>query len=122
MHRHGGLQGLRDDLGPNFRAYVVKETGQQPWMEPGWQPPHPSARHHRRSRPCRRHLCATFAAAAFVLAAAATARPAAALTAGATTALAFALAAFFPLLQSCRLHNDGGARQVIKSHGGLVAI
>ena len=65
---------------------------------------------------------ATFAAAAFVLAAAATARPAAALTVAATAALAFALAAFFPLLQSCRLHNDGGARQVIKSHDGLVAI
>lgn len=63
---------------------------------------------------------ATFAT--FALAAAATARPAAALTVAATAALAFALAAFFPLLQFCRLHNDGGARQVIKSHDGLVAI
>jgi len=28
-----------NDLGPNFRAHVVKEMGQQLWMEPGWQPP-----------------------------------------------------------------------------------
>ena len=38
-----GMEGFKvyewNDLGPNFRAHVVKEMGQQLWMEPGWQPP-----------------------------------------------------------------------------------